>query len=161
MSGTEDLATPEIEALARYAAWRLLYYPADSEPSGGAQPFRQKAELIRGILIKHGDHDRRALDYFFQSFKECLLEHAAHFALVPTLYSPSSTPQLDAPVVSTAVPVIARAVAVFGDEHKASHWLTTPLPILENCSPSQILETPGGVQRIEQILARIEHNIPS
>jgi uncharacterized protein (DUF2384 family) len=28
------------------------------------------------------------------------------------------------------VSVIAHAVSVFGDEHKASHWLSTPLPLL-------------------------------
>jgi uncharacterized protein (DUF2384 family) len=27
--------------------------------------------------------------------------------------------------VARLVPVIARAVAVFGDEHKATHWLST------------------------------------
>ena len=59
------------------------------------------------------------------------------------------------------VPVIAHAVAVFGDEHKASHWLRTPLELLNNQSPSQLLVTSGGVKRVEQILTRIEHNIPS
>jgi putative toxin-antitoxin system antitoxin component (TIGR02293 family) len=59
------------------------------------------------------------------------------------------------------VPVIAHAVAVFGDEHKASHWLATPLSILEGLTPTEVLQTPGGVARIETILTRIEHNIPS
>jgi putative toxin-antitoxin system antitoxin component (TIGR02293 family) len=59
------------------------------------------------------------------------------------------------------VPVIAHAVAVFGDEHKASQWLATPLPMLDDCSPSQLLEAGGGIDLIEQILTRIEHNIPS
>ena len=34
--------------------------------------------------------------------------------------------------IARIVPVVAHAVAVFGDEHKASHWLSTPLPLLEN-----------------------------
>jgi RNA polymerase sigma-70 factor, ECF subfamily len=59
------------------------------------------------------------------------------------------------------VPTIAHAVAVFGDEHKASHWLSTPLPFLDNLSPSQALESEGGTELVEQILTRIEHNIPS
>ena len=63
--------------------------------------------------------------------------------------------------VGIMVPVIAHAVAVFGDEHKASHWLKTPLPILGNLAPSQLLNTPAGIKRIEMILTRIEHNIPS
>lgn len=63
--------------------------------------------------------------------------------------------------VDDMIPVIAHAVAVFGDEYKASHWLKTPLPILDNQSPDQLLVTTGGLERVEQILTRIEHNIPS
>ncbi len=59
------------------------------------------------------------------------------------------------------VPVIAHAVAVFGDEEKASHWLTTRLPLLGDCSPSQLLERQDGLDLVEQTLTRIEHNIPS
>jgi putative toxin-antitoxin system antitoxin component (TIGR02293 family) len=63
--------------------------------------------------------------------------------------------------VNHMVPVIAHAVAVFGDEHKASHWLKTPLQLIDNRTPSQLLTTAAGVKRVEQILTRIEHNIPS
>ena len=59
------------------------------------------------------------------------------------------------------LPVVAHAVAVFGDEKKASHWLTACLPILGDRSPSQLLKRHDGVDLIEQILTRIEHNIPS
>jgi putative toxin-antitoxin system antitoxin component (TIGR02293 family) len=59
------------------------------------------------------------------------------------------------------VPVIAHAVAVFGDEHKATHWLSTALPILDGRTPTEVLQTPGGAARIETILTRIEHSIPS
>jgi uncharacterized protein (DUF2384 family) len=59
-----------------------------------------------------------------------------------------------------AIPVMAHAVAVFGDEQKASHWFKTPLAILENRSPTQLLAG-GDVGRIETLLTRIEHNIPS
>jgi len=70
--------------------------------------------------------------------------------------SPSSLP-----AVERILPIVAHAVAVFGDENKASHWLATPLPLLQNRSPSQVLEEQGGIELVEQVLTRIEHNIPS
>jgi putative toxin-antitoxin system antitoxin component (TIGR02293 family) len=63
--------------------------------------------------------------------------------------------------VSRLVPVIAHAVAVFGDEGKATHWLSTPLPLFENRSPQDLLETDEGLVLVEQTLTRIEHNLPS
>lgn len=64
-------------------------------------------------------------------------------------------------VVARLVPVIAHAVAVFGDEQKATHWLSTPLPILGNRTPSELLVSSDGIALVEQTLTRIEHNIPS
>lgn len=63
--------------------------------------------------------------------------------------------------VGGILPVVAHAVAVFGDEKKACHWLATPLPLLGDRSPSQLLEEREGVDIVEQVLTRIEHNIPS
>jgi putative toxin-antitoxin system antitoxin component (TIGR02293 family) len=63
--------------------------------------------------------------------------------------------------IDRILPVVARAVGVFGDEHKASHWLSTPLPLLDNRSPADLLATHGGEQAVENLLTRIEHNIPS
>ena len=63
--------------------------------------------------------------------------------------------------ITRIVPVIAHAVAVFGDEHKASHWLSTPLPLFGNRAPSQLLETEQGIELVEQTLIRVEHTIPS
>jgi len=63
--------------------------------------------------------------------------------------------------VKSIVPVVAHAVAVFGDEKKASHWLATPLPLFGDRSPSQLLEGREGIELVEQVLTRIEHNIPS
>jgi putative toxin-antitoxin system antitoxin component (TIGR02293 family) len=60
-------------------------------------------------------------------------------------------------VVST----IAHAVAVFGDEHKATHWLSTPQRILGGRSPVDVIQSESGIELVEQILTRIEHNIPS
>jgi putative toxin-antitoxin system antitoxin component (TIGR02293 family) len=59
------------------------------------------------------------------------------------------------------IPVVAHALAVFGDEQKTSHWFATPLPILRGRTPSQVLAAEGGAEMIERILTRIEHNIPS
>jgi putative toxin-antitoxin system antitoxin component (TIGR02293 family) len=59
------------------------------------------------------------------------------------------------------VPVIAHAVAVFGDEQKATHWLTTPLALFDNHPPMELLATSEGIERVELTLTRIEHNIPS
>jgi putative toxin-antitoxin system antitoxin component (TIGR02293 family) len=64
-------------------------------------------------------------------------------------------------VVARLVPVIAHAVAVFGDEQKATHWLSTPLAILENRTPTELLSTEEGIEMVERTLTRIEHNIPS
>jgi putative toxin-antitoxin system antitoxin component (TIGR02293 family) len=52
-------------------------------------------------------------------------------------------------IVSRIVPVVAHAVVVFGDEHKASHWLSTPLPLFEDRAPSELLETDEGLQLVE------------
>lgn len=64
-------------------------------------------------------------------------------------------------VVARMVPVIAHAVAVFGDEQKATHWLSTPLAILENRTPTELLASEEGIELVERTLTRIEHNIPS
>jgi putative toxin-antitoxin system antitoxin component (TIGR02293 family) len=61
--------------------------------------------------------------------------------------------------ITRIVPVIAHAVAVFGDEHKASHWLSTPLPLLDNHAPSTLLGTEQGILKVDEVLTRIEHNI--
>jgi putative toxin-antitoxin system antitoxin component (TIGR02293 family) len=64
-------------------------------------------------------------------------------------------------VVPRLIPVIAHAIAVFGDEQKATHWLSTPLPLLENRAPAELLVTDEGIELVERTLTRIEHNIPS
>ena len=57
--------------------------------------------------------------------------------------------------------MIAHAFAVFGDENKASHWLSTPLQLLGGRSPVQALADGGDISVVDRILTRIEHNIPS
>lgn len=63
--------------------------------------------------------------------------------------------------VAHLVPVIAHAVAVFGDEQKATHWLSTPLELFGNRPPTELLASSEGILEVEQVLTRIEHNIPS
>lgn len=70
-------------------------------------------------------------------------------------------PRMKLALPTEAAAVIARAVGVFGDQKKASHWLATPLPLFGDRSPSQLLEGQEGIQLVEQVLTRIEHNIPS
>src|SRR5262249_12399400 len=67
----------------------------------------------------------------------------------------------EVPGLADLVPVIAHAIAVFGDENKAAHWLTNPLVLFHDRSPTEVLEEPGGIDLVEQTLTRIEHNIPS
>lgn len=54
---------------------------------------------------------------------------------------------------------IAHAVAVFGDENKASHWFATPLPFFDGRAPSEPLEAGDGIGLVEQTLSRLEHNV--
>ena len=63
--------------------------------------------------------------------------------------------------VANLVPVIAHAVAVFGDEQKATHWLSTPLRILGDRTPAELMVSAEGIALVERTLTRIEHNIPS
>jgi putative toxin-antitoxin system antitoxin component (TIGR02293 family) len=63
--------------------------------------------------------------------------------------------------IDRILPVVSHAVAVFGDERKATHWMKTPLPLLQDRAPSQVLEEEDGLKIVDQILTRIEHNIPS
>ena len=98
-----------------------------------------------------------------------LLSHRKQSQYVPHEIAPVR--RTDAPEIRTGLspaldvkrilPVVAHAVAVFGDENRASQWLATPLPLLGDRSPSQLLEDQVGIELVEQILTRIEHNIPS
>jgi putative toxin-antitoxin system antitoxin component (TIGR02293 family) len=63
--------------------------------------------------------------------------------------------------VGRLVPVIAHAIAVFGDEQKAVHWLSTPLSLFNDRAPQDLLGTSEGLKLVDEVLTRIEHNIPS
>jgi putative toxin-antitoxin system antitoxin component (TIGR02293 family) len=57
-------------------------------------------------------------------------------------------------VVAILVPVIAHAIAVFGDEQKATHWLSTPLAMFGNRTPTELLASDEGIALVERTLTR-------
>ena len=55
--------------------------------------------------------------------------------------------------------VVAAAIVTVGSDAKAWRWLERPTSLLDDVSPLSIIETAGGVERIEQILGRIDHGL--
>lgn len=52
-------------------------------------------------------------------------------------------------------------LAVFEDQGKFNRWLRRPLPVLQQQSPLQLLDTVTGFRVIDQLLGRIEHGVYS
>ncbi len=48
---------------------------------------------------------------------------------------------------------------VFQDQGKFTRWLRRPLRVLENRSPLDLMDSPTGVQLVEDILGRIEYGV--
>ncbi len=67
----------------------------------------------------------------------------------------SSTSQAS---IERLLPVLARVVAVFGDEQESSLWLSTPLSCFDDRSPQELLTSEEGIARVEELLARIERS---
>jgi hypothetical protein len=57
------------------------------------------------------------------------------------------------------VTVTARAIEIFGTREKAIRWLRTPLPPLSDRTPLSMLNTAEGIERIEEVLGRIEQGV--
>lgn len=56
--------------------------------------------------------------------------------------------------------LVARTVEAFGDEIKASKWLSLPNKDLNGLTPLQLAQANGySTQSLEPILTRIEHGI--
>jgi uncharacterized protein (DUF2384 family) len=56
--------------------------------------------------------------------------------------------------------LVSRAVEAFGDEIKASRWLSIPNKDLEGQTPLQAVQKSGyDMQVLEPILARVEHGV--
>lgn len=57
--------------------------------------------------------------------------------------------------------VTAHGLAVFEDQGKFNRWLRRPLPMLQDQSPLQLLDTATGFRLIDQLLGRIEYGVYS
>jgi uncharacterized protein (DUF2384 family) len=56
--------------------------------------------------------------------------------------------------------LVARTVDVFGDEIKASRWLSLPSQDFNGQTPLEVAQKSGyDLQAIEPILTRIEHGV--
>jgi uncharacterized protein (DUF2384 family) len=56
--------------------------------------------------------------------------------------------------------LVSRAVEAFGDEIKASRWLSIPNKDLEGQTPLQAVQKSGyDMQVLEPILTRVEHGV--
>lgn len=62
-------------------------------------------------------------------------------------------------MVGPLVEVTARAIEVFGSREKALRWLKTPVRSLGDRVPLSLLDTPDGVDRLHDVLGRVEHGI--
>lgn len=56
---------------------------------------------------------------------------------------------------------LARALALFEDEDRLNRWLNKPVIALNGERPIDLLGSPAGLIRVNQILGRIEHGIYS
>ncbi|RZL14198.1 MAG: DUF2384 domain-containing protein [Hymenobacter sp.] len=55
----------------------------------------------------------------------------------------------------------AHGLAVFEDQGKFNRWLRRPLPVLQQQSPLQLLDTVTGFRVVDQLLGRMEHGVYS
>ncbi len=70
------------------------------------------------------------------------------------------SPDLSGHVVALAK-VYARTVEVFEDEEKARRWLRKPCRALGGVVPFSLLDSPMGIQAVEDELERIEYAVYS
>jgi len=62
-------------------------------------------------------------------------------------------------LVDPLVEVTARAVEVFGTREKALRWLKAPVRSLGDQSPLSVMDTQEGIQRVSDVLGRVEHGV--
>lgn len=55
-----------------------------------------------------------------------------------------------------AVSIVELATRVFGDAGKAAHWLDRPSLQLGGRAPREVLASPEGVLRVEELLTQID-----
>lgn len=61
--------------------------------------------------------------------------------------------------VDGIVEITARAIEVLGAKEKALRWLKAPVRSLGGRTPLSLLDEPGGIERVEDALGRIEHGV--
>lgn len=162
----------ELRALALVVKERILSV-SESWASGDPRKRSVKAERVASVLKALPDIDRKVITLFYfdgltpREIGEALDLSVDQVRKIKTSAKRQIRQAIDmgdaAPkrLGEQYGPVIAHAAAVFGDKRKASHWLDTPLHLLGGRSPAQVLAEDGDVAAVEQILTRIEHNIPS
>ena len=57
------------------------------------------------------------------------------------------------------VEVTTRAMEVFGSREKALRWLKAPVRSLGDQSPLSLLDTQEGIERVKDVLGRVEHGV--
>jgi putative toxin-antitoxin system antitoxin component (TIGR02293 family) len=55
--------------------------------------------------------------------------------------------------------ILARATQVFGSQEEAEQWLERPAMGLDNNRPLDLLDTPAGVEMVEDFLTRLEYGV--
>ncbi len=81
---------------------------------------------------------------------------------VATFHRQAKTGRLDAPT-SERLLLLGRlatyGATVFQDQGKFTRWLRRPLRLLGDRSPLDLMDSPTGVQLVEDILGRIEYGV--
>ena len=62
-------------------------------------------------------------------------------------------------LVDPIVEVTARAIEVLGSREKALRWLKAPVRSLGDRPPLSLLDTPESIERVKDVLGRIEHGV--
>ncbi|MBX3566827.1 MAG: DUF2384 domain-containing protein [Rhizobiaceae bacterium] len=55
--------------------------------------------------------------------------------------------------------ILARAIDIFGSSEEAERWLDQPAMGLDGMRPIDLLETPAGVEMVEQHLGRLRYGV--
>jgi putative toxin-antitoxin system antitoxin component (TIGR02293 family) len=58
-------------------------------------------------------------------------------------------------------PILELAIKVFGDRNKAYDWFWEPCPALNNKCPAELIDTPEGLIKVQEVLMRIEYGVYS
>ena len=81
---------------------------------------------------------------------------------VATFHRQAKMGKLD-PVTSERLLILDQlaiyGASVFQDAGKFTRWLRRPLPLLENHSPLDLLDSSTGIQLVDDILGRIEYGV--